>query len=183
MNPEARMDGRMLETASQADLPWYVLQTKPRKEALVERNLAARGIPVLELRIVGCIRAGRHLQRRVQPMFPGYVLARIDVGSQAIAVRYVAGVKDFLRTNGEPQSLPQPVVDVLRERIGPKGIFEPPPPHFLPGDRVRIEEGPFQGLEAIFERELSGTERVAVLLASLQLAARVILPTRTLAAA
>ena len=177
------MDGRMLEMDLPESLPWYVLQTKPRKEALVEQNLAARGIPVLEPRIVGCVRAGRHLQRRVQPMFPGYVLAQVDVAVQAIAIRYVAGVKDFLRSNGAPQSLPRRVVDLLRERLGPKGVFEPPPPRFLPGDRVRIEDGPFEGLEAIFERELSGSERVAVLLSSLQLAARVILPTRTLAAA
>lgn len=163
---------------------WYVVQTKPHKEGLVEANLSARGIATFGPRIVATVHAGRHLQRRVQPMFPGYVFAELDLDAgQALMVRYLAGVRDFLRSNGEPQPLPPEILEVLRARTGPRGLFEPPPPRFEPGARVRIEEGPFQGLEAIFERELSGPERVAVLLASIDLAARVILPTRSLVAA
>jgi transcriptional antiterminator RfaH len=50
-----------------------------------------------------------------------------------------------------------------------------------PGDKVRINEGPFSGLEAIFEQKLKGNERVAVLLDILGRQTRLVLPSETIA--
>jgi transcriptional antiterminator RfaH len=46
---------------------------------------------------------------------------------------------------------------------------------------VRISEGPFAGLEAIFEQKLKGSERVAVLLEILGRQTRIVLPSETIA--
>ena len=47
------------------------------------------------------------------------------------------------------------------------------------GDSVRINEGPFAGLQAIFEKKMKGSERVAVLLELLGRQTRLILPSET----
>jgi hypothetical protein len=69
---------------------------------------------------------------------------------------------------------------MLRARTWPTGIYEPPPARFEPGERLQINEGPLRGWEVIFEREMTGPERVAVLLADVSLSARVILRSETL---
>lgn len=174
------MDGRVPEAS---DRPWYVVQTKPRKEALVERSLGDLALRTYVPRIVTIVRAGRQLQRRVEPMFPTYLFTEIDPEVSALRVRYLPGVKDFLRADARPQPIPPEIIALLRERTGSDGVFEPPPRRFQPGERVRIEYGPLAGLDAVFERELSGPERVAVLLASINLSARVILANESLSAA
>jgi transcription antitermination factor NusG len=45
------------------------------------------------------------------------------------------------------------------------------------GERVRVVQGPFRGFEAIFERYLSGAERIAILLNAIDSKGlRVVLP-------
>jgi transcription antitermination factor NusG len=54
------------------------------------------------------------------------------------------------------------------------------PEKFDKGERVRVAEGPFRGFEAIFERYLSGAERVAILLSTVEAnGLRVVLPSST----
>lgn len=166
-----------------SDSPWFVVQTKPRKEALVERSLRDLELLTYLPRIVVPVRAGGRLQRRLQPMFPTYVFTQMDPRASALHVRYLPGVKDFLRTDSHPQPIPPEILALLRERVGPQAVFDPPARRFQPGERVRIEQGAFTGLEAVFERELSGSARVAVLLASINLSARVILDDDAIAAA
>ena len=47
------------------------------------------------------------------------------------------------------------------------------PPVLRPGDYVEIQTGPFRGLHGVFEQEMSGRERIVVLLEILSRAARV----------
>jgi transcription antitermination factor NusG len=68
----------------------------------------------------------------------------------------------------------------LRERC-PGGIAQIEPLRLKSGDVVRINEGPFAGLEAIFEKPLKDRERVAVLLEILGRQTRLVLPRETIA--
>ncbi|OGP27127.1 MAG: hypothetical protein A2038_11645 [Deltaproteobacteria bacterium GWA2_57_13] len=49
------------------------------------------------------------------------------------------------------------------------------PRSYKPGDQVKIREGPFSGLDAIFEREMKGIDQVAVLLDLLGRQTRIVL--------
>lgn len=163
-------------------IDWYVLQTRQHQEAMVEHRLRRCETPVFLPRISVHVRAGRFRQRRIAPMFPGYLFVQTDLGLEWKSIRYTPGVRDFLRSDGLPHPLPEDILATLRERTGPAGVFDPPPRRFAPGARLRIEEGPLRGLDAIFEREMSGPERVAVLLAQMNLPARVILSSEQLVA-
>ena len=66
---------------------------------------------------------------------------------------------------GEPASVPDNLIYAIRQRveeIATAGgeIFD----GLKKGDRIRINVGPFEGYEAIFDTRLPGTERVRVLL-------------------
>ncbi len=161
---------------------WYVLQTKPRKEDFVAGQLNGRRAEIFFPRLVESVRTGEGRQHRLAPMFPSYLFVKIDVDENGKGVRYTPGVKDFLRCDGEPEPVAPDIVASLQDRMGPTGVYEPPLPHLSPGARMRIEEGPLRGMDVIFEKELSGPERVAVLLAEVNLHARVVLSRHALAA-
>ena len=160
---------------------WYVLQTKPRKEDFVVEQLTSRRAEVFFPRLMESIRICEARQQRLAPMFPIYLFVKLDVDEKGKGVRYTPGVKDFLRCDGEPEPVSADVVESLQHRMGPSGVYCPPLPHLAPGARLRIEEGPLRGMDVIFEQELSGSERVAVLLAEVNLQARVVLSRHALA--
>jgi len=155
---------------------WYVVQTKPRKEEFVLGQLSSRQTEIFFPRLLES--TGR--VQRVAPMFPSYLFVKLDVDQLGKGVRYTPGVKDFLRCDGEPEPLSPEIVAGLQNRTGPSGIYRRPPIPFEPGARLRIEDGPLRGMDVIFEQELSGPERVAVLLAEVNLQARVVLSRRSL---
>lgn len=75
-------------------------------------------------------------------------------------------------------SVPAMVGDEIIESIKAKiheGYVIPKPTPFKAGQLLRIEEGPLRGLEAIFEGELTGQERIAILLKAVSYQARVII--------
>jgi transcriptional antiterminator RfaH len=96
------------------------------------------------------------------------------------AARYSPGVKDFLTFGSRVAEVSEEIIQGLRERC-PGGVAEIDPVKAKPGDTVRINEGPFSGLEAIFDEKLKGSERVAVLLEILGRQTRIVLPSETIA--
>jgi len=183
----SRTDGRTPTRASserrEGDVVWYIVQTKPHKEGSVESFLKGIVADVYLPRIVERVRAGPTMQRRVSPMFPSYLFARLSIESVGKTVRYAHGVRDFVRFGGIAQAVTPEIIDAIRTRIGPQGVYQPPPVRFQAGDRLQINDGPLRGLEVVFEREMNGPERVAVLLAEVELAARVILESNVLSKA
>lgn len=160
---------------------WYVLHTKPRKEDYVVGQLSSRDAEVFYPRLMELAPASDGRRHRVAPMFPSYLFVKLDVDERGKGVRYTPGVKDFLRTDGKPEPIPGEIVAALRDRTGPSGVYRRPQPPLEPGSRLRIDKGPLRGMEVIFEQELSGPERVAVLLAEVNLQARVVLSRHALA--
>jgi transcription antitermination factor NusG len=177
---DGRTPTRVLSERAEGAVAWYIVQTKHHKEGSVESFLKTIVTDVYLPRIVERVRAGPTMQRRISPMFPPYLFARLSMDSLGKTVRYAHGVRDFVRFGGVAQPVASEIVDAIRTRIGPHGVYEPPPVRFHAGEHLQINEGPLRGLEVIFEREMNGPERVAVLLAEVQLAARVILESNAL---
>jgi len=182
----SRTDGRT-PTRVRGESPglaaWYIVQTKPHKEAAVESLLRSIVAEVYLPRIVERVRAGPTMQRRISPLFPSYLFAYLAINSLGKTVRYSCGVRDFVRFGGVAQPVAPEIIEAIRARIGPQGVYEPPPVRFRVGERLQINEGPLRGLEVVFEREMNGPERVAVLLAEVQLAARIIVESNVLSKA
>ena len=161
-------------------LRWYAIQAKVNREKDVEKRLTGLHLEVF----LPWMRARRRIGSKFHwvkvPLFPGYVFSRLDMVLSGKAARYSPGVRDFLTFGNRIAEVEEPIIESLRERC-PNGVALIDPVKAKPGDVVRINEGPFSGLEAIFEAKLKGSERVAVLLDILGRQTRIELASETIA--
>ena len=162
-------------------LKWYLLRTKAGKERWVRDQLMTLVpgvfLPMLKARAP---RWGR-LATTVGPLFPCYVFARFDLAKSYFDVKYLPGVQGFISAGPDPLAVPEEIIEQIKGR-GVDDIVEIVEKPFDTGERVRILEGPFRGFEAIFDRYLSGAERVAILLNAVEAAGlRIVLPASTVA--
>ena len=156
-------------------MPWYTVNTKPQHERVAELSLQKLGVetfyPQLKQRKV--IR--RRAETRIGPLFPGYLFARFQLDTQYRAVTYASGVRNIVTFGTMPATVEDEIIEGIRARLH-DGYLTVPAPSFMPGEIIRIQTGPLQGLEAIFVREMSDHERVVLLLRTLTYQARVVLP-------
>ena len=161
-------------------LRWYAIRTKANKEKEVEKRLTDLRLEVFLPWLRSRRRIGAKFHWVLVPLFPGYLFCRLDLVTSGKAARYSPGVRDFLKFGSQIIEVGSDVIQTLRERC-PGGVARIDPVSAKPGDAVRINEGPFSGLEAVFEKSLKGSERVAVLLEILGRQTRLVLPSETIA--
>jgi len=158
---------------------WYVIRTKANKEKEIEKRLSDLKLEVFLPWLRSRRRVGTRFQWVLVPLFPSYLFCRLDVVTSGKVVRYSPGVKDFLKFGNAIVEIGDSIIRELKERC-PGGVARIEPVAIKPGDAVRIKEGPFAGLEAIFERKMKGSERVAVLLEFLGRQTRVVVSSETI---
>jgi transcriptional antiterminator RfaH len=146
---------------------WYALHVKAHKEHQVHDHLTSKSIPAF-LPLVENIRCGRTRRAAVlEPLFPGYLFVHIDsVASDPRCwqtVRWTPGVRLILGTDATPVPIPPEAVEAIQERVRERG-FACVGISFQPRSRVRFRTGPWTGLEAVFERPMSRSGRVRVLM-------------------
>jgi len=154
-------------------MKWYVVSTKPHQEKIAAQNLARFGVePFLpQIRRSG---AGRQKSKRpVSPLFPGYLFARFDRVLHYRAVNFAQGVRKVVVFGTTPAEVENEMIESIRSKLI-DGFLTVNPPSFNPGQTVRIEGGPLNGLEAVFEREMDDRERVVLLLKALSYQAKVV---------
>jgi transcriptional antiterminator RfaH len=159
-------------------LRWYLIYTKPSSEALALRNLAQQHYEVYLPRIMRTAhRAGRRYES-VVALFPRYLFLHLNEGQQALApVRSTVGVAGIVRFGSRYTTVPDEVIHDLWARADPATGLHRLSVGVQPrrGDPVRISRGPFDGLQAVFERA-AGADRVIVLLRLLGQSAPVCVP-------
>jgi len=147
----------------QGGLSWYTLRTKPKKEATVADWLHGLHLEVFLPWLRCRRRVGTRHQWVLTPLFPGYLFCRLDLILSGKAARYSPGVQDFVKFGARFAEMGEDILQDLRERC-PNGVAQVEPRLYRSGETVMVKEGPFAGLEAIFESDMKGSERVAVLL-------------------
>ena len=156
-------------------MQWYTVNTKPQHERVAELSLQKLGVetfyPQLKQRKV--IR--RRAETRIGPLFPGYLFARFQLDTHYRAVTYARGVRNIVTFGTMPATVEDEIIEGIRARLH-DGYLTVPAPSFMPGEIIRVQTGPLQGLEAVFVREMSDHERVVLLLRTLTYQARIVLP-------
>jgi transcriptional antiterminator RfaH len=103
-----------------------------------------------------------------EPLFPGYLFARLDIDSSAwLAARSAPGVIYFLGGEDAPTPIPDDLIEEISQRAEGANLAHQRP-RFVSGQPVVIRHGPFSGLEAVFDGCQSARGRVRVLLEIVQ---------------
>lgn len=137
---------------------WFLLQTKPSKERVVERLLSEAGLPVY------CPRY-KDDDGRIRSLFPCYEFAFFDYPGQYRLVRFTRGVRLVVGNEMGPIPVEAKIIQEIRAReIDGFIVLDEilPPPEI--GDLVEVVKGPFKGFKGIFSRLLTSEQRVMILL-------------------
>lgn len=156
---------------------WYAVLTKPRLEAEAALRLRQQGFECLYPRIRRSVRTAQGMQMRAESLFPRYLFIHADAELTSLApVRSTRGVAGLVRFGGVPAIVPASVIDRIRQRIdAASGCVVLDTPDLIPGTRVRVTQGPLEGVEGIF-KATAGADRVRVLLALMGSERSVVLP-------
>jgi transcriptional antiterminator RfaH len=142
---------------------WYVIQTKPKKEEEAKSYLSPTGVEIFNPLIETFALKSKGMSKQLKPLFPGYIFGKFDLEQNYPLVRWARGVKKILGFDSYPTPISEEIIEIIKGRTDSQGIVRVKH-HFEPNDVVRIKTGPLKDLLGIFERWLSNSERVKILL-------------------
>lgn len=144
---------------------WYLVQTKPRQESVALLNLERQGYRAYLPRTRLNKRRRGKWQSVVEPLFPGYLFVYVEPGRSSLApVRSTIGARGLVYFGDLPASLDEATVEQIRRHEvaqvdGRGGDL----PVIRPGQVVTIIDGPFSGLNGVFQMAKS-SDRVMLLI-------------------
>ncbi len=140
---------------------WYLVHTKPKQEKCALQNLQQQGyqcyLPMLSTEK---IRQGS-LAVVNEPLFPRYLLIQPGSAKSWGSVRSTKGVNRLVCFGSEPARIDDDLITLLQAQEA--SLQSNPEPLFKPGEKVRITEGAFAGIEGIYQMA-EGERRVMVLI-------------------
>lgn len=167
-----------MSEASGDILSWYVVHTHPQQEERASVNLRTWGIETLtpKVRVNKYNEFTNKLTRLSKHMFPSYIFSRFRYNAEYHRVRFTRGVHSVLTFTGTPTPVEDEIIDLIRSRIGPDGFVKTLEEleELRAGDRVIIKDGRFKDFYGVFDRELQDSERVRILLNTVNFQAHVV---------
>ena len=151
---------------------WYTLYTKPNAEYQVAAALTERNIQIYLPEIES---GNPDKGREKKPFFPCYLFMKVNLNVMGLStVQWTPGLRRVIAFAGQPVPLGDNIIELIRLKLGEiESEGEQAVHTFKPGDPVRIADGPFKDMVAIFDQETSPGERVQVLLQFLGHASKV----------
>ena len=138
---------------------FFVLQTKPSQESRAVTELSRQGYEADALLVeVRHIKNGE-VTHRLKPYYPSYVFVGAD--PHWWPIRNTRGVHRILSSASQtPYELADDIIFEIRSRITSMSNVVPLHTiHFEKGQRVKITEGIFAGMEGIFQEDESNRTR------------------------
>lgn len=148
---------------------WFCVRTQTKREHIAAghlRELEAVEVFCPRLRYRKATRRGRIWW--VEPLFPGYLLAKFDLAEMERAVTFCQGVRGLVRFGSGIPPVPDAFVESLRDEVrkrsaGDEELFSVSPVIEV-GDEVEIAHGPLQGMRGTIVSVAPAAERVKILL-------------------
>jgi transcription antitermination factor NusG len=103
---------------------------------------------------------------QLRPFFPGYLFVEANLDEvEYTAINSTPGVLRLVSFDNHPLPLKSSSIEALRSRLEEMNAEGGMPSiSYQPGESIRLTEGPFKGLHAVFVEHLRPNERVVVLL-------------------
>jgi transcriptional antiterminator RfaH len=143
---------------------WYAINSHTNKEDILTHHLETMGYEVYfpQMRV----KPVNPRARKIVPYFPGYLFVRADIQQTGLSVfQWMPHAKGLVVFGEEPSIVSENLIQTLQtklELLNTESEKQKSP--YKPGDLLMIDQGPFKGYEAIFNEQISGKDRVRVLL-------------------
>jgi transcriptional antiterminator RfaH len=149
---------------------WFCLRCQTKREHIAAGHLRElEGVEVFcpRLRYRKATRRGKIWW--VEPMFPGYLLAKFNIREMERAVTFCQGIRGLVRFGSEIPPVPEAFVEAIKHEIlNRKGAEHDELVTLSPviqiGDEVEVAFGPLQGMQGTVVSVPSATERVKILI-------------------
>jgi len=156
---------------------WYCIYTKRGYEDKVTFKLSE--LPNMEI-LNPKIQRHKYLRSRLvlvtEELFPSYIFAHLELEQYGHLVQYTRGVRRFVGDrSGMAYEVDPSIIEFITTRLH-NGIVVLEKDLLRPGDKVRIQDGPFAGITGEVLFQMKPSERVMVLLTSLERQLKVELP-------
>ncbi len=135
---------------------WYLIQTKPKQEAIATQNLSNQGFEVFYPKAI--------IKNKTVSLFPRYLFIELDDKNQNWApIRSTRGVANFVRFGLKFAIVSNQIINMIK--IQQQQTIEKMIDicSHQKGDLVEIQSGAFKGQQAIFQN-YNSNDRVTVLL-------------------
>lgn len=144
---------------------WYAIYTYPNQENRAADNLLAWGVETFcpKLKESRSNPFSGAVSYFIKHLFPQYIFARFEAEKLFHKVCFTRGVRSVVGFGGAPVPIADGVIETIRSRIGDDGLVRIGEA-LRPGDTVLIKNGPLKGFTGIFERQMKASDRVMILL-------------------
>lgn len=155
----------MGEGMQASNAKWYAVYTKPRQEQLAAEHLQRQDFNCFLPLAINPYQRRTLKQQRIEPLFPRYLFLNAIADQQSLGpVRSTRGVCTLVRFGMKLITVPETIIRLIKARVQPEsGLIELEPTPVNPGDRVRIFDGPFAGIEGILKAR-TGEQRALILM-------------------
>jgi transcription antitermination factor NusG len=146
-------------------LPWFALQVRSRREALVATQLTGQGFECF----LPLYKSERRWSDRVkeidQPLFPGYRFCRFELHNRG-PLLMTPGVQQIVGIGRTPIPVAESEVESIRQALS-SGLPSQPWLYLQVGQRVRVNRGSLSNLEGILIN-FKGSHRIVLSVSLLQ---------------
>ena len=147
---------------------WFAVYSKPRQEQVALENLERQGFHCFLPMAVNPYQRRSKNKLRIEPLFPRYLFLNAIADQQSLgSVRSTIGVSNLVRFGMQLMRVPESIISTIQNRCDPEtGLVQLQPIPVGIGDKVKVFDGPFAGIEGIF-RERKGEDRALLLMSML----------------
>ena len=144
---------------------WFAVYAKPRQEQIALLNLERQGFHCFLPMAENPYQRRTDKNPRHEPLFPRYLFLNAIADQQSLGpVRSTRGVANLVRFGMKLVEVPHRIIAHIEERRDPEtGLVRLDPVPVAVGDRVRVFDGPFAGIEGIFKVR-KGSDRALLLI-------------------
>jgi transcription antitermination factor NusG len=148
-----------------SQFPWFALQVRSRREALVANYLEGQGFEHFLPLYKSKRRWSDRVKEMEQPLFPGYLFCRLDLCNRG-PLLMTPGVQRIVGVGRTPMPVEEGEIESIRQALC-SGLPNQPWPYLQVGERVRVNYGSLVNLEGILVN-FKGSNRVVLSVTLLQ---------------
>jgi len=162
-------DGEALSEPANENMRWYVVKVQSGREETIkdaiERRVKIEGLQESFGQILIPTEKVTELNRnnkrvvKERKLFPGYIMVHLEFNDRMLFLfRETSGVGDFVGggLNKPPQPMAAHEVDRMLNKQGVPTSTQPEKSKFDKGDRVKVKDGTFAGMEGEVQEVLEG---------------------------